>query len=92
MPKVYFKSVTALPRYHLLIVMETGNIIHFDMKSRLNTMRFGELKDIDLFNSVKTDGTYLIFGDGKVKIGASELMDLLMTDRIREEEVQAVEV
>ena len=87
MPKVYFKSVTPLPRYHLLIVMETGNIIHFDMKSRLNTIRFGELKDTDLFNSVKTDGTYLLFGDGNVKIGASELMDLLMTDRTKEEEL-----
>jgi len=80
----YFKSVKALPDYQLEVTMETGTTIHFDFRSRLNTIRFGMLRDEDVFKSVKTDGTYIIFnkaGRMPVKITASEFMDLVLIDR-----------
>ena len=80
----YFKSVKALPEYQLDVTMETGTTIHFDFRSRLNTIRFGMLRDEDVFKSVMTDGTYLIFnkaGRMPVKITASEFMDLVLIDR-----------
>ncbi|MFT4104126.1 MAG: DUF2442 domain-containing protein [Lacrimispora sp.] len=80
----YFKSVKALPDYQLEVIMETGSIIQFDFRPRLNTARFGELRDEKLFQSVKTDGDYLIFCKEKrmpVKITASEFMDLVLIDR-----------
>lgn len=80
----YFKSVQAMPEYHLEVKMETGSIICFDFRSRLNTARFGMLSDEALFQSVHTDGNYLIFckaGRMPVKITASEFMDLVLIDR-----------
>ena len=80
----YFKSVKALPDYQLDVTMETGTTIHFDFRSRLNTIRFGMLRDEEVFKSVTTDGTYLIFnkaGRMPVKITASEFMDLVLIDR-----------
>ncbi len=80
----YFKSVRALPGYQLEVSMETGTTIHFDFSSRLNTARFGMLRDEELFRSVRTDGNYLIFekaGKMPVKITASDFMDLVLIDR-----------
>ncbi len=80
----YFKSVCALPDYQLDVTMKTGTNIHFDFRSRLNTARFGMLRDEELFASIKTDGNYLIFtkaGRMPVKITASEFMDLVLIDR-----------
>ena len=80
----YFKSVYALPDHQLEVTMETGTTIHFDFRSRLNTIRFGMLRDEELFRSVQTDGNYLVFdkaGRMPVKITASEFMDLVLIDR-----------
>lgn len=82
----YFKSVRALPGHRLEVVMGTGTTIHFDFHSRLDTARFGRLSDPELFQSVRTDGSYLIFekaGKMPVKITASEFMDLVLIDRRR---------
>ncbi|MDD4493600.1 MAG: DUF2442 domain-containing protein [Eubacteriales bacterium] len=82
----YFKSVKALPEYQLEVEMETGTIILFDFRSRLNTVRFGKLRDEEMFTSVHTDGLHLIFSKkGKVhlKIVAKEFMDLVLVDRTR---------
>lgn len=82
----YFRSVLALPSYQLEVNMETGTTIHFDFRSRLNTARFGMLRDEELFQSVRTDGNYLIFSNAgmmPVKITASEFMDLVLIDRTK---------
>ncbi len=82
----YFISVRALPSYQLEVCMKTGTTIHFDFRSRLNTSRFGMLRDEELFQSVGTDGEYLIFnsvGMMQVKITASEFMDLVLIDRTK---------
>jgi two-component system chemotaxis response regulator CheY len=84
MEEGYFQSVCALPNYQLKVDMKTGTTIHFDFRSRLNTARFGMLRDEELFNSVETDGNYLSFskaGRMPVKITASEFMDLVLIDR-----------
>lgn len=80
----YFKSVKALPEYQLEVEMVTGTNILFDFRSRLNTVRFGKLRDEEMFTSVHTDGLHLIFskkGKVPVKIAAKEFMDLVLVDR-----------
>lgn len=80
----YFRSVQALEDYRLEVSMNTGTIIYFDFTSRLNTARFGRLRDEKLFKNVKTDGSYLIFekpGKMPVKVTASEFLDLVLIDR-----------
>jgi len=82
----YFKSVRALPDYQLEVTMGTGTTIHFDFRTRLNTARFGMLRDGEVFRNVRTDGNYLIFqknGRMPVKITASEFMDLVLIDRTK---------
>lgn len=82
----YFKSVHALSDYQLEVTMETGTTIHFKFLTRLNTARFGMLRDEELFRSVRTDGNYLIFnkaGRMPVKITALEFMDLVLVDRTK---------
>lgn len=80
----YFKSVKALQEYQLEVEMVTGSNILFDFRSRLNTVRFGKLRDEEMFTSVHTDGFHLIFckkGKVPVKIAAKEFMDLVLVDR-----------
>ena len=47
------KDVKPNPDYLLHLTFENGEKRCFDMKPYLNTGIFSELKDIDLFNSVK---------------------------------------
>ncbi len=80
----YFKSVRPLADYRIQVFMGTGTTIHFDFYPKLNTARFGILKDKDMFNNVKTDGKRLIFekpGKIHIRITASEFMDLVLMDR-----------
>lgn len=82
--KGYIKSVRALPEYHLEVEMVTGTNILFDFRSRLNTVRYGKLRDVEMFTSVQTDGIQLIFskkGKVPIKIDAKEFMDLVLVDR-----------
>lgn len=86
MKERYFKSVRALPDRQLEVIMETGTAIRFDFRGRLDTARFGMLRDEEMFRSVHTDGDYLIFcraGRMPVKVSASEFMDLVLIDRRR---------
>ncbi len=81
----YFRSVKALPGYRLKVETDTDASIEFDFSSRLDTMRFGTLRNLSLFETAKTDGYFILFGDGAsiVRISAEDLMDLLMVDRTK---------
>lgn len=81
----YIRSVKALPGYKLEVEMGTNTRIEFDFVSRLNTMRFGALKDEKLFATASTDGSFITFGTDdvakKVRISAIDFMDLVLVDR-----------
>jgi hypothetical protein len=56
----------------------------FDFNSRLCTMRFGALRDEELFMTAHTDGNCILFekkGTSKISIAASDFMDLILVDR-----------
>ena len=73
----FFKAVTPMEAYCLNIEMATGNSVLIDLSSKLESNRFFPLKDLDVFRSVSIDGDFLVFGN-KVKIGATELMNMVM--------------
>lgn len=78
-----FVSAHALPKYRCKALMRTGITIDFNFKSRLDTMRFGALREVQMFRSVRTDGNYMIFekkGKIPIIITASEFMDLVLND------------
>lgn len=86
MPKFdeYIGSVRALPDYHLEVVMNSKAVVKFDFHTRLRTARFAALRDKEVFDSVYTDGDYLIFlreGMKCVRITGRELLEMALTDR-----------
>jgi len=81
--KAFFTVVEALPDYQLKIKMGTNTQIMFNFNSRLNTARFGALKDKNIFSSVHTDGSHLLFNLNTrqtLKITAKEFMDMVLID------------
>lgn len=80
----YFKSVRAMPDYQLEVTMATDSVVRYNFRGKLDTSRFEVLRDEELFQSVHTDGHYLIFskeGTVPVEITAFEFMDLTLINR-----------
>lgn len=77
----FFKAVTPLEGCQLHIEMATGNTVLLDLSRKMETTRFCPLKDPELFRSVAIAGDFLVFGS-KVKIGAAEVMDMVMLPSI----------
>ncbi len=81
-----FRAVTPLENGCLQVEMESGSTVCLDMHRRLHSVRFGLLRDQDVFQSVTTDGNRLIFyreGSEVLEISAATFMDLLAVDRTR---------
>ena len=77
MPHSYFKSVIPMANNILKIEMSNNNRIWLNFSPLMYTTRFWPLQDQAVFKSVKIDGNFLVFGK-KVKIGATEIMNLVM--------------
>lgn len=81
-----FRAVKPMDDGSLQVEMESGSTVRLDMHRRLQSVRFGLLRDQDVFQSVATDGCRLIFyRDGRevLEISAETFMDLLAVDRTR---------
>ena len=70
-------SVTPKDDYCLEIVLDNGNSIIIDFKSRLHTLRFSILSDKEYFNTVTTDGSFVRW-NYKIEISVSEIFELAM--------------
>ncbi|WP_156775089.1 DUF2442 domain-containing protein [Dethiosulfovibrio peptidovorans] len=77
----FIKSVTALNDWRLFVEMETGSVMVVDLSHKLDTARFGDLRDLKLFRSVSTDGDIVLWGDGRVRLMARELMDVVFVEK-----------
>lgn len=79
----YIKRVMPLENYRLFLEMETGSTVTVELKSKLETVRFGELSDRNLFQTATTDGDFVIWQDGHytLKVSVKELLDVVMADR-----------
>jgi hypothetical protein len=75
----YIKTVVPLEGHRLLMEMESGSCVTADLTAKLHTMKYRELADPALFSNVKTDGNYVIWGNGRVKLTANELMEVVLT-------------
>jgi hypothetical protein len=79
---IYIKSVMPLKDYRLFMEMESGSIVAVDLSVQLGTIKYGLLENEALFNDVKTDGDYVIWGNGRVRVSARELMDVVLLGEI----------
>ncbi len=80
----FIKSIIPLNDWRLFVEMETGSVIVMDMSHKLDTARYADLRDPELFRSVGTDGDVVSWGAGRVTITARELMDAVFLDRGRQ--------
>ena len=71
----YIKKVIPREDYHLEVQMDNGSSVILDLKSRLGTVRFGMISDVELFRRASTDGSYIRW-DNKLEISVSEVFQL----------------
>ena len=74
----YIKSVQPMEDYRLYMEMEGGSTVTVDLSGKLHTMKYAELADTELFNSVTTDGDYVIWGEGRLRLTVNELMEVVL--------------
>ena len=66
-----------IPRedYHLEVQLDNGSNVILNLKSRLGTVRFGMISDINLFQRVTTDGSCIRWGNN-IEISVNEVFHL----------------
>jgi hypothetical protein len=74
----YISKVLPLDGYRLFMEMEGGSSVTVAIAGKLHTVKYGDLSDEALFRNVKTDGNYVIWGDGRVKLTVDELMEVAL--------------
>ena len=74
----FIKAVVPLKDYRLFLELESGSTVTVDLSVKLDTLRYGDLADPLLFQTAKTDGDFVIFGDGQVRLTARELSDVAL--------------
>lgn len=78
----YIRAVMPLKDYRLFMEMESGSTVTVDLSCKLGTIKYGLLEDEALFRDVKTDGDYVSWGNGRVRVSAKELMDVVLLGEI----------
>lgn len=68
-------NVETKDNFCLHVELENGSSILLNLESRLETVRFGMLADMDFFKSVSTDGNFIRWGD-LVEISINEIFQL----------------
>ena len=68
-------AVIAVADDRIMISFDNNESLLLDMKVKILTARFSDLKDVTRFKAVKTDGRS-IFWPGDVSISISELMEM----------------
>jgi hypothetical protein len=74
----YIKSVVPMKDYRLFMEMESGSSMIVDLSVKLYTMKYKDLTDETLFKTASTDGNYVIWGDGRLKLTVNELMEVVL--------------
>lgn len=74
----YINKVLPLKGYRLFMEMEGGSTVTVELASKLHTMKYADLSDEALFKTAETDGNYVIWGDGRVKLTVYELMEVVL--------------
>ena len=69
------RKVIPKENYCIEVILENENTIIINMKSKLETVRFGLLANKNFFNEASTDGKCIKWGN-KVEISLSEIFQL----------------
>ncbi|WKY48999.1 DUF2442 domain-containing protein [Eubacteriaceae bacterium ES3] len=70
------KAVKAKENYQLEVNLTNGSMITLNLKPKLETIRFGLLRDEAFFQRAETDGRVISWGN-KVELSTSEVFDMI---------------
>jgi hypothetical protein len=74
----YIKTVLPMKDYRLFMEMESGSTVTVDLSCKLHTMKYAELADEVFFKTATTDGDYVIWGGGRLRLTVNELMEVVL--------------
>lgn len=69
-------SVAPGDDYSITVCMLGNKSVIVDLASKVNTCRFKRLVNKDFFDKVHTDGTFVIWNNGEIKLSLSEIISL----------------
>ena len=70
------KEVRPRADYQLEVLLTNGGSVTLNLRPKLETIRFGLLRDEAFFKQAETDGTVIRWGN-KVELSASEVFELI---------------
>ncbi len=73
---VEIKEVKPREDYQLEVLLTNGGSITLNLKPKLETIRFGLLRDETFFKQAETDGT-VIRWDDKIELSSSEIFEMI---------------
>ncbi|HHV18420.1 MAG TPA: DUF2442 domain-containing protein [Thermoanaerobacterales bacterium] len=74
----YIKTVVPMKDYRLLMEMKGGSTVIVDISCKLHAMKYAELADEEFFKTATTDGDYVIWGGGRLRLTVNELMEVVL--------------
>lgn len=74
----YIQSVVPLKGYRLYMELESGSSATVDLSGKLYTAKYAELADEAFFKTAVTDGDYVVWGGGRLRVTVNELMEVLL--------------
>lgn len=74
----YIRAVLPLKDYRLFLVMEGGSTATVDLSGKLRTAKYAELAEEAFFRTAETDGDYVIWGSGRLRLTVNELMEVIL--------------
>ncbi len=70
-------KVTTSGDYWITVKFDNNHSVRLDMKKRLHTARFSELRDIQVFNAAQTEGKSVQWPGG-ISLAISEMMEMIV--------------
>lgn len=74
----YIRAVLPLKDYRLFMVMEGGSTATVDLSGKLRSAKYAELADEAFFRTAGTDGDYVFWGGGRLRLTVNELMEVVL--------------
>jgi len=74
----YIRSVLPVKGHRLFLDMQSGSNVMVDFSGKLNTMKYAKFADEAFFQTAETDGNYVIWGNGKVRLTVNELLEIIL--------------
>ena len=84
------RDVEAKYAYRLLVELDNGNVIYLNMTEKLETVRFHDLKNENIFNAVETDGYSLYWDFGRISMSLSEIYEMTRVKSTEEKKNNAI--